>query len=197
VVETAMNPRITSILVILLVVGGSYIYFFEWQSVPAEIGGEAALLYPRAYGEYDVVGLEVMGPHRSAHFARAAETTTQDWAMLRPEPWPPDRIDQVRVNGAAYRLGRLTASQAITGVTDLAQYGLGPAILTVTLTISNGQTITLFAGAETPVNHNRYLQRAAEDQMVYLVNGLAIDELQRLLDDPPLAASPPAATAVR
>jgi hypothetical protein len=175
------------------VVGGSYIYFFEWQTGPAETGGEAALLYPRAYGEYDVVGLEVMGPHKSASFARTVETPARDWEMLRPEPWPSGRVDQMRVNGSAYRLGRLTASQVITGVTDLAQYGLAPSALTVTLTISNGETITLFAGAQTPVNDHRYLQRAPEDQRVYLVNGLAVDELQRLLDDPPLApASPPA-----
>jgi len=137
-----------------------------------------------------------MGPHSSARFVRATETPTQDWEMLRPDAWPPDQIDQVRVNGAAYRLGRLTASQVITGVTDLAQYGLAPPELTVTLTISNGEKITFFAGTQTPIDDNRYLQAATDNQTVYLVYGLAVDELQRLLDDPPLAPTPlPAASA--
>jgi hypothetical protein len=196
VVETAMNPKVTAIMVILLLAGGSYLYFFELQTDPEETSGGAVPIHEREYGEYDLVGLEVVGSHSSAYFARAAEASTQGWAMLWPEAWPPDQIDQVRVNGSAYRLGRLTASQIITGVTDLAQYGLAPARLTVTLTISNGEEITFFAGAQTAVNDNRYLQRTADDQTVYLVYGLAVDELQRLLDDPPLASAPlPATTA--
>jgi hypothetical protein len=191
-----MNPKLTAIMVILLVGGGSYLYFFEWQTAPVETDSGAVSIHPREYREYDLVGLEIAGPRGSVHFARAAEAPTQDWAMLQPETWPPNRIDQVRVNGSAYRLGRLAASQVITGVTDLAQYGLAPPALTITLTISNGETVTVFTGAQTPVNDNRYLLRAADDQTVYLVYGLAVDELQRLLDDPPLvSASPVAATA--
>ncbi len=195
-----MNPKVTAILVTLLVLGGSYVYFFELEAGPEATDNRAVSIHQREYGEYDVVGLEVVGPDSSAHFARAAEASSRDWQMLRPTAWPPDRIDQVRVNGSAYRLGRLTASQIITGVTDLAQYGLAPPDLTVTLTISNGQKITFLAGAQTPVNDSRYLQRAADDQTVYLVYGLAVDELQRLLDDPPLASTPlppTTATAVR
>jgi len=192
-----MNPKITAIFVILLLVGGGYVYFFELQASPEETGGSAAVsIHEREYGEYDVVELELVGPRSSVHFSRTGQAPTQDWEMRRPDSLPPDQIDQVRVNGAAYRLGRLTASQAITGVTNLAQYGLAPPELTVTLTISNGEKITLFAGTQTPINDNRYLQRAADEQTVYLVYGVAVDELQRLLDDPPLASAP-AATAVR
>jgi hypothetical protein len=187
-----MNPKVTAVMVILLVAGGGYLYFFESPARPPETGDRAVSIHPRGYGEYDLVGLELVGPHGSAHFARAAEASPGDWAMLRPESGPPGRIDQVRVNGSAYRLGQLMASQVITGVTDLAQYGLAPPTLTVTLTISNGEMITVFAGAPTPVNDNRYLRRAADEQTVYLVSGFAIDELQRLLDTPPLATTAPA-----
>jgi hypothetical protein len=87
-------------------------------------------------------------------------------------------------------MGKLTASQVITGVTDLAQYGLDPPELTVTLTISDGQKIILYTGAETPVDNNRYLRPAVADHSVYVVFGFAIDDLRRLLDDPPLTPVP-------
>jgi hypothetical protein len=189
-VETAMNPKLTAIFVGLLVVVGGYIYFFELEDNPAKTGQAAPSIYDREYGEYDVAELEVVGPRRAVHFARTAEMSTQDWEMLRPQAWPSDQIDQVRVNGVAYRLAHLVASQTITGATNLAQYGLAPPELTVTLTISNGKKITLFAGTKTPINDNRYLQNGADEQTVYLVSGVAVAELERLLDKLPVVSAP-------
>jgi hypothetical protein len=186
VVEAAVNSRITLILVILLAALGGYIYLFEMQSDEDESSRPDELLYDRAYGEYDIVELEILGPQGKAHFARTDQTLTQDWEMLQPNSLPPDRVDQVRVNGAATSLGHLTSSQVITGVADLAQYGLDPPDLTVTLTISDGQKITLLTGAETPVNDSRYLRIVDGDQSVYLVLGFAVDNVHRLLDEPPL-----------
>ncbi len=185
-VEAAVNPRITLILVILLAALGGYIYLFEMQGDEDVSSRPDVLLYDRAYGEYDIVELEIVGPQSKAHFARTDEAPTQDWEMLQPDSLSPDQVDQVRVNGAANRLGHLTASQVITGVANLAQYGLDPPVLIVTLTISDGQKITLHSGAETPVNDNRYLRIANGDQSIYLVFGFAADDLHRLLDEPPL-----------
>ncbi len=183
-----MNLRVTLGLIILLVALGSYAYFFEiGENDNGQANPDGHLqIYGRAYGEYDVVELAVVGPRGTAHFARTDETLTQDWEMLQPTPLSPDQVDQARVNGAATRMAMLTASQVITGVTDLAPYGLDLPELSVTLTISNGQKITLYTGAETPVNNNRYIRTAEDDQSVYLVFGFAIDDLRRLLDEPPL-----------
>ncbi|HXV98760.1 MAG TPA: DUF4340 domain-containing protein, partial [Anaerolineae bacterium] len=121
---------------------------------------------------------------------RTHETPTQDWQMTRPITLAPPELDQVRVNGAATRLGGLTASQVITNATDLTQYGLAPSPeLTVTLIISNGQKVTLYAGSQTPVAGSRYL-RTAEHEPVYLVSAFAIDDLLQLITEPPLAPTP-------
>jgi len=186
VVEAAVNSRITLLLVILLAALGGYIYLFEMQSDEDESSRPDELLYDRAYGEYDIVELEILGPQGKAHFVRTDQTQTRDWEMLQPDSLPPDRVDQVRVNGAATSLSHLTSSQVITGVADLAQYGLDPPDLTVTFTISDGQKITLLTGAETPVNDSRYLRIVDGDQSVYLVLGFAVDNVHRLLDEPPL-----------
>lgn len=187
-----MNPRVTLILIILLIALGGYIYFFEIKANDDQANPDSDLIqiYDAVYGEYDVVGLEIVGAQGKAHFSRTDETLTQDWQMLEPEPIPPDQLDQVWVNGAATRLAGLTASQVITGVTDLAQYGLEKPELTVTLTISDGQKITLYTGAETPVNNNRYIRTTADDRSVYLVFSFAVDDLFRLLTEPPLAPTP-------
>ena len=187
-----MNPRMTLILAIILAILAGYAYWLsrennEQDPVDAQTDRP---IYETEYSEYDVVELEVAGRPGTVHFARTEETPTQDWARLLPTPLRPGELDQVRVNGAAVRMAQLTASQLITNVTDLVQYGLDTPALTVTLTISNGQKITLYAGSETPVGGNRYLRLAKDPASVYLVFGFAVDDLRSLIENPPLAPTP-------
>lgn len=188
-----MKPKVTLALVIVLVALGGYVYFFEIRpNHNDETDSDLIQIYGREYSEYDIVELEIERPQDAAHFTRTNETpaqawAAQEWAMLLPTPLPPDKIDQVRVNGAATRMGHLTASRVITNVTDLAQYGLDPPELTVTLTISDGQKIMLYTGAATPVNNNRYVRLVGDDKTVYLVFSFAVDDLRRLIDEPPFA----------
>lgn len=187
-----MNPRLTLILVVILVLIGGYLYLFEFRAdrknSPTETDGIE--IYGTTYGEYDIVELDLLGPEAAARFARTNDTPTRDWEMLQPTHLTPEALDQVRVNGAAVRMAGLTASQVITDVTALGQYGLDKPALTVTLTLSNGQSITLYGGKPTPVDGNRYLQVATENRSVYVIPSLAIDELRRLLDQPPQAPTP-------
>ncbi|MCB0156419.1 MAG: DUF4340 domain-containing protein [Anaerolineae bacterium] len=186
-----MSGRLSLGLVAVLIILGGYVYFFELSEAgsPPEVQSPL-LLYPTTYNEYDIVEFEIVTAAQRAHFVRTDTTLTQDWQMISPELLRPPELDQVRVNGAAVRLGRLTAGQVITTVTNLAQYDLAPPALTVTLTISNGQTVTLLTGGQTPVNNQRYIQTQADPQSVYLVPSLAVDALHDLLTFPPLTLTP-------
>lgn len=187
-----MKARNTLILIAVLVVLGGYIYFFELAD-QNEVQGEGDVIeiYGTTYGEYDLVELEFTGSAgQTAAFARTDETPTQDWAMLRPTTLAPVELDQAHVNGAATRLAHLTASQLITNVTELSEYGLAAPVLTVTLTISNGQKITLQAGKPTPVGGNRYIRPIDEARSVYVIPSFAIDDLLYILETPPLAPTP-------
>lgn len=180
-----MNPRTTLAWLIVLAALGGYVYFFEIRGANQE--GEISLqIYETTYNEYDFVGFEIVGPQSTAHFARTDDTLTQDWQMLLPTPFTAAQLDQSRINGASTRLASLTASQVITAATDLAQYGLDPPSLTATLTISNGEKITLYTGARAPVDDSRYLRIKNKPLTVYLVFGFAVDDLYRLLEEPPL-----------
>jgi hypothetical protein len=182
-----MNPKATRLLIIMLAALGGYVYFFELDANEQPPTNSAMPLHQRAYGEYDLVGLRVeRAGSPPFQFVRTAAGPGREWAMVAPNQLAPNQLDQVRVNGAAVRLGQLRASQLITAVTNLAQYGLDPAELTVTLTISDGSHITLYTGAETPVNDQRYLRTATNGHTVYLVFGFAIDDLLRLWETPPL-----------
>lgn len=188
-----MNSRLTLILVALLLLLGGYVYFFELKRDEAnnDITAEAGFpLYDTEYGEYDIVEMKLASPRGSARFARTDDSAEQAWAMLSPDTIPPDRLDQVRVNGAAFRMGKLTANQVITDVTNLAQYGLSSPGLTTTLTISNGQEIIVYAGAPAPVGGSRYVRTTKDDQTVYLVFDFAIEDLLRLIEEPPLKSAP-------
>jgi hypothetical protein len=183
-----VNSRVTVGLVIVALVLGGYVYFFEFQG-NGQNGPElrehtGVRVHNTVYGEYDVIGLEVTGTQSTARFVRTDDSFTRDWVMVAPTARSPEEIDQVLVNGSATRLAGLTASQVITGATGMAQYGLASPELTVTLTISNGQKINLYTGAATPVNDNRYLKTGTDEQTVYLVPGFAIEALYDLLEQP-------------
>jgi hypothetical protein len=190
VVESPVNGRVTFALLALLIVLGSYVYFFEIPTEPQPTETEEIPLFEKTYNEYDIVGFEIDSADGQAYFARTNETLTQDWQMLSPTKRPPAELDQARVNGAAVRLGWLTAGQVITNSRNLAQYGLAPPALTATLTISNGEKITLITGEQAPVNDQRYIQLGSEPGLVYLVPSLAVDALHDLLAVPPLVPTP-------
>lgn len=182
-----MKPRVTLLVVALLLVLAAYVYFFELEgNRPEDEAGTGVLLYSTPYREYDVVELEITGPQNMARFVRTDEALDLPWQMVTPQTIPPEELDQVRVNGAAVRLAKLSASQVITGVTDLAQYGLQPPELTTTLTISNGQKLVFYAGAPAPVGGSRYVRTPEDEQAVYLVFGFAMDDLFRMVAEPPL-----------
>jgi hypothetical protein len=189
-VEAEMSGRTTLGFVLLFLILGGYVYFFEFSSDDDHPPVKDISLYASSYGEFDIIALQIEAAPGATHFVRTDNTLSQAWQMLTPQPLPPDELDQVRVNGAAVRLGQLRASQVITNVTNLAQYGLASPALTVTLTISDGEKITLLTGSETPVNNSRYVQQPVARQTVYLVSDLAINELHHLLTLPPLAPTP-------
>ena len=192
-----MNSRVTLLLVALLLVLAAYVYFYELNgSQPEDEAAVGVPLYSTPYREYDVVELEITGLHSMARFRRTDEALDLPWKMVTPQAIPPEQLDQVRVNGAAVRLAKLSASQVITGVNDLAQYGLHSPELTTTLTISNGQKLVFYAGAPAPVGGSRYIRTLENETTVYLVFGFAVDDLFRMVEEPPLmpTAAAPLAT---
>ncbi|MEM7348971.1 MAG: DUF4340 domain-containing protein, partial [Chloroflexota bacterium] len=186
-----MNNRVTIGLLLILVILGLYLYFFELNEPNQDLFDENAILIPGfgSYDEFDIVGLEIDGPQGSVQFARTSDTLSQPWEMLQPEALPSDAVDQVRVNGTAVRLGRLTANQVISS-TDLVQYGLSPPELTVTLTISNGDKVVFYTGNQTPVNYSYYMQPETDSESIYVVFSVAVTELHRLLAEIPLVPTP-------
>ncbi len=188
-----MNGKVTLGLIVILTALSGYVYFFEQppdEDQAVDSSSKINTIYNQTYGEYDIVELQINNSQQAAHFVRIDETFTRDWRMVQPDLLQPEAIDQVWVNGAATRLARLTPHQVITNVTNLTEYGLTSPILTVTLTISDGQKITLYAGDKTPVDDNRYVRLASDDRTVFLAFSFAIDDLVALLNKPSLVPTP-------
>lgn len=179
----------TLILVGMLALLGGYVYFFALEDeAAAPPPGGPIPLYEVEYGEYDLVELEAVSASGRVHVARTHDTPLQEWRMLAPILLAPAELDQVRVNGAASRMLWLQAGQVITNVADLGQYGLASPTLTVTLTISDGSKIILYAGDAAPVGGQRYLQVGEDRQTVYLIFAFAIDDLLSMIGAPPAIA---------
>ena len=186
-----MSGKTTLGLVGLFLILSGYVYFFELSGLDAgEAAGDNLPIFDAIYGEYDIRELQIVTAHGSAHFLRTDNSLTQDWQMVAPIVLAPVDLDQARINGAATRLGRLTAGQVISDSSDLTPYGLSPPHLTATLTISNGQQVTLLTGDQTPLNSGRYVRTRSTPSAIFVVPDLAVEALHELLTTPPVRPTP-------
>ncbi len=183
-----MNRRLTLGLLGIFILLGGYIYFFI--DIEFDSNEDADSIWGEIYAPYDVVELEITTSQGYTHFVRTGDTPERDWQLITPTKITPDELDQVQVNGAATRLAILTIDQTLTDVSDLSPYGLLEPTITATLTLTNGQKLTLIGGADAPVNNQRYAQLPGDEQTVYVIFDFALDALQLIAASPPLAPTP-------
>lgn len=181
-----MNVRNTLILVVLLALLGAYVYFVE---IKGEAGKEATPT-PSAVQVFDleedeVTGLTVTGPEGTTRLRRDAGG---EWQMEAPSQEP---ADDIRVGALSSTLARLSATRALTDVTDLEPFGLAAPSWTVEVVLSSGETHRLQIGDQNPAGGSYYIKKEG-DPAIYLVYASTVQSLQRLVTDPPYRPTPTA-----
>jgi hypothetical protein len=175
--------RHTLILVVVFALLAGYVYFFEIKTEKGEEKEEPKTTQVFDLVADDVVELTVKGSEGTARLSRVEG---QPWQIEEPIQ---EEADDVRVTSLVNRLAKLTASRTLTETGDLATYGLAESQLTAKLETKNNQVETLSAGDKNPQGSSYYVQKKG-DENIYLVYASIVDDLKRLITEPPKKPTP-------
>jgi len=176
-----MNRRNTLILLVILAALAAYTYFGEIRKGEKPTP-ESASTQPAVFDlpQDEIVGLEVTtGDGKTTELKREAGKL---WTMVTPAS---AQVDEMRVSGLLQGLASLKASRTITQPTDIAQYGLITGTLTADITLSGGETHKLLVGETNPSGAAYYALADGKQDTIYLLFSGSVDELKRLVSEPP------------
>jgi len=181
-----MNTRNTLILLVILAALATYAYFGEIQKGTGQ-GTETPSSQPAVFNlsDQDILGLKVTtADGKSVELKREAG---KPWTMVSPAS---QGVDDARVNSLVVELAQLKASRALTQTSNLAEYGLITSTFTANITLTGGVTHTLLVGETNPSGNSYYALADSKQTPVYLIYSNNIDELQRLVTQPPYPPTP-------
>ena len=186
-----MNRRYTLILLIILGALVAYTYFTEFRGTeepPTTALDTQPVVFDLA--EEEIVGLKVTTSEgQTTELKRGDEA----WTMVTtPSAEYPqgEEVDEMRVSSLVRRLADLKASRVITQATDIAQYGLITGTLTADITMSNGEAHQLLVGETNPTGAAYYALADGNQDPVYLLFSGIVDDLRRLVSEPPYPPTP-------
>jgi len=187
-----MSPRLTLGLLALFLALGGYVYF---SPQPGPGGSSAQAKGPTAKDkpadpQAEVFKFEDRESHRLVVRAGERQTVVEKDAdgtwKLQPSNEPADRT---RISGVLLRLASLRATRRVAERSGLAEYGLAMPALAATVHQEDGTEFRLLLGAEAPAEAGTYAKRA-NDPTVFVVSNALVQDLERLVNEPPLQPTP-------
>lgn len=194
-----MNPRVTVGLLAVLLALGAYVYFgpstANAPGAPPGPGGPVAgkpggLATPKpadpalqlwALDEAAIQAVSVQRGGQTAGVQRAGD----EW-VLTPSLQPADRL---RVNSLIFRLANVRASFRVANPTNDAEFGLASPSLVATIALADGGAQRLTVGQKAPAESGTYVRKDG-DPSVFLVSNALVQDLERLVTEPPAPPSP-------
>jgi hypothetical protein len=188
-----MNPRVTVGLLAVMLALGAYVYFGPSPppSAPAATGVPGASIPTQkpvdptlqlwTLDENQIQTVSVQRGAQTAGVQRAGE----EWTII-PTGQPADRL---RVNSVIFRLANVRATYRVANPTNDAEFGLSAPVLTATIGMADGSSQELTVGQKAPAESGTYVRKAG-DPSVYLLSNALVQDLERLVTEPPLPASP-------
>jgi len=182
-----MNTRTTLVLLAILAAVGVAIYFIEFYK-PPEANATPTPSGSKAF-------LEVSSPAIDGITIRNVLSDTQvsvsrdisgTWWMTEPSAGEPG--DPTTLNSLAARLTYIYVQRVLTPTGSLAEYGLLTPTLSVQVTAGDARP-SFVVGDMTPSKGAYYAQKAG-DPHVYLIETGIVEELRRLVSNPPIAVPP-------
>lgn len=188
-----MSPRVTVGLLAILVALGAYVYFGPApdSSAPAVATGPGASLpTPKPadpalqlwmLDENQIQSVSVTRGTQEGGVQRAGE----EWVIM-PTGQPADRL---RVNSVMFRLANVRATYRVENPANDAEFGLAAPTMTATISMADGSSQTLSIGQKAPAETGTYVRKAG-DPSVYLISNALVQDLERLVTEPPVPPSP-------
>jgi hypothetical protein len=180
-----MNPRVTVGLLAVLLALGAYVYYGAPPANPAGPTPASKATDPQlelwTLDESQIQAVSVRRGGQEAGVQRAGE----DW-QLTPSDEPADRL---RVNSLVLRLASVRATYRVASVSNEAEFGLAAPTMFATIRLASGESRTLTIGAKAPAESGTYVRKDG-DEAVYLVSNALVQDLERIVTEPPRPPSP-------
>jgi len=180
-----MSKRTTVVLLIVLILLGAYVYFFELQrgQTQEELTAETEYLFK--VDAESITGLEVHD-NKGNVSCQVFLDDEGNWHMKKPVP---KEADNSRLSSLTSRIARIIVARKLEGENlDLSEFGLADPTHTVYITTTE-QVYALQIGDKTPQGSGYYVQ-LQDEKDVYIVYTSIIEELKRLVTNPPEKPTP-------
>ena len=180
-----MRFRTTGVLLVIFVLLAGYVYFFELHKKPPETPVDKST-WVLTLSKDDVQQLTVTDKSGSVALARGDNGA---WFIGSVGG---DEADATRVGTIVDSLVDLRAARTLTQTAEsLATYGLENPAVTVTLGLSDNRQEVLYIGDKNVQGTSYYVQHKGQSP-VYLVYASLIEDLQKLITNPPYKPTPTA-----
>ena len=182
-----MKPRNTLIIVALFALLLGYVYLFELNKTPEQLGTPVPTAQPLVFSvdASNVKTIEI----RDLRGTREVQITRnqRNWQLEKPESKP---ADSNSVDSALMRLTTIQASRVLTNVSDIAPFGFVTATLEVRLIMTDNTAYALTVGNKTPDGSSYYVVYTGDKSKVFIVSSSIISDLTTWLTTPPYEPTP-------
>jgi hypothetical protein len=199
-----MSPRVTVGMLAIMMALAAYVYYGPTQATaPGVAGGPGSP--PGAPGgmptpkpqdpaldlwtteESQIQSVLVQKGAQQAGVQRDGE----GW-IVTPAMVPGDRL---RINSLVFRLANVRATYKVQNPTNDGDYGLNAPSTIATIGLANGNALHLSIGAKAVGETGTYARKEG-DPSVFVVSNALVQDLERIITEPPVPPSPtPAAAA--
>jgi Domain of unknown function (DUF4340) len=180
-----MNPRVTVGLLAVLLALSAYVYYGAPPASPAGPTPVAKSQDPQlelwTLPEAEIQSVSVQRGGQEAGVERAGE----EW-RLTPSGEPADRL---RVNSLIFRLASARATYRVASPSNEAEFGLAAPTMVATIRLASGESHTLIVGTKAPAESGTYVRKDG-DAAIYLVSNALVQDLERIVTEPPRPPSP-------
>jgi hypothetical protein len=185
--------RHTLILIVIALALGGVALILERQEplVPADNAAVPTPLPELLRIDEDAIIEVILERTATGQRTHLLRQTAEDWYLLEPDVGPDAAkdVDVLQVLSFLETLTVLRPRRVLTGTLNLADYGLAPAALEVTLNEQDGSTHKVRLGEMNADVSAYYVILDDEAEPIYLVPSYVGGEIERLLDTPPLQES--------
>lgn len=181
-----LQQRATIIVVVVFAFLAAVVYLVEIRGGEEAPGEEEGRVPVFSFAPEDVVLLEVTNP-ATDQVTTVRRSIGEAWRMA--EPFAAE-ADDTRIEGLLGRLSEFKSTRVLEKEdVDLGAFGLSEPSLRVRVDLESGDSQVLLVGKQNPAGYSHYVQREGEES-VYLVGSSTVEDLERLIDEPPEKPTP-------
>jgi len=164
-----MRFKGTFVLLIVAILFGGYIYFYEYRGDEER---QAAKKIENRIWQFDAEDIVRVELTTQNGFVVASSAEDGQWKITSPHEWLADNAQLSRVISSASRLDRERVIE--TSAADLAQFGLSPPKLELRLFSGDGREYGIAFGENNPSGNSTYSALIGENEVFFVSAAAAL-----------------------